>query len=134
MHGVTTAIVLFIFACVAYPKLVRNRPQFYAALGLVLLIIVIDSVGVTFPGLKHVAYFLNAILQVGAIAVLVLSTGGQTLSELTGEMANTIEVVRRGGEKETIIVPLTGEQPKPRTSGTTPPPRKPVDKPSIPLD
>jgi hypothetical protein len=45
----------------------------------------------------------------------VLSTG-MSMKALSGEVFNTIEVVRRGGEKETIIVPLRGEQPKPRGS------------------
>ena len=31
MEGVTTAIVLFVFACVILPSLVKNRTQFYAA-------------------------------------------------------------------------------------------------------
>jgi hypothetical protein len=41
--------------------------------------------------------------------------------DLKGEVFHTIDVVRRGGEKETIIVPLTGEKPKPRDAGGMPP-------------
>ena len=43
MQGVTTAIVAFIFFCVIFPERVRNRPQFYASLGLVALIILLEK-------------------------------------------------------------------------------------------
>ena len=43
MQGVTTAIVAFIFVCVIWPHLVRNRPQFYAALAAVLVVLLLDS-------------------------------------------------------------------------------------------
>jgi hypothetical protein len=134
MNGVTTAIVLYIFACVGYPQLIKNRPQFYAALGLLLLIILFDCIGhLPFPALASFAYFINALFQIGAIALLVMSTGGKSLRELTGDMSETIEVVRRGGETETLIVQPPADQPKPRVP---PPaaPRKPADKSSIPLD
>ena len=44
-------------------------------------------------------------------------------------MLNTIDVVRRGGEKETIIVPLTGAKPKPRRE-----PGEAIPTPRVDLD
>lgn len=136
MQGVTTAIVVFIFVCIGFPKMVKNQPQFYAALAMVLLIILIDCIGVAFGtaggALLRLAYFFNALLQVGAILLLVLSAGGQTFKELSGEMAKSIDAIR-GGEPDNSVIPLTGERPKPRTT-PRPPPRKPADQSSIPLD
>ena len=135
MQGVTTAIVVFIFVCIGYPQLVKNRSQFNTTLGLVLLIVLIDGIGRVFTSLTQFSYFIDALLQIGAILLLVMSTGGKSLSELSGEMVKTIDVIRRGGETETLIVTPQSEQPKPRAGGPPPPPRsKPPDKSSIPLD
>lgn len=122
MQGVTTAIVAFIFAGLIWPHLVKNKVQFYAAVLMVALIILFDSMAHIFGnlgspgggnGLAKVAYAIIGLLQIAAIAMLILATG-MSAKELGGEVFNTIDVVRRGGEKETIIVPLTGEKPKPR--------------------
>ena len=122
MEGVTTAIVAFIFAGVIWPHLVKNKVQFYAAVLMVALIILFDSMAHIFGnlgspggsnGLAKVAYAFIGLIQIGALAMLILATG-MSAKELGGEVFNTIDVVRRGGEKETIIVPLTGEKPKPR--------------------
>ncbi|HZL37818.1 MAG TPA: hypothetical protein VFC78_21045 [Tepidisphaeraceae bacterium] len=146
MQGVTTAIVALIFACVVWPHLVKNRTQFYAAIALVLGIIVFDCIShmsqlpagtpeVPFPnpgptGLQRFCYVVEAFLQMAAILVLVMCTGGQTLGELAGEMHKTIDVVRRGGEAVTLIVPLKGEQPRPR--GVAAP--RAVEDTSIPME
>jgi hypothetical protein len=110
MHGVTTALVGFVFAAIIWPHLVKNKVQFYAGFLTILAIILLDGVGHAFGGQK-VIYSINALLQIAALVLLVISTG-LSAKELGGEMFNTIEVVRRGGEKETIIVPLTGAKPK----------------------
>ncbi len=114
MHGVTTAIVGFIFAGILWPHIIKYKVQFYAALLCVVFIIVLDGIGHSFGGAKAI-YSVNALLQVSALILLVLSTG-MSAKDLGGEVFHTIDVVRRGGEKETIIVPLSGEQPKPRGS------------------
>ena len=116
MEGVTTAIVGFIFVCVVFPRLVRNRPQYYAALAAVLLVILLQTLVLLFSKSNFVTFanVATGFLQVGAIMLLVLGCGGVTASELASDIGKTIEVVRRGGERETIIVPLTGEQPKVR--------------------
>ena len=49
MEGVITAVVAFIFVCIIFPSQVKNRPQYYSALLLVLLAILVDAVaGVSF--------------------------------------------------------------------------------------
>jgi hypothetical protein len=116
MHGVTTAIVAFIFAGVIWPHVVKHRVQFYAALLTVCFIILFDSIGRMWPSTNVPLTAVNGLLQVVGIVMCVLSTG-MSAKDLSGEVFNTIEVVRRGGEKETIIVPLRGEQPKPRGGG-----------------
>ncbi len=122
MEGVTTAIVAFIFVCIVYPHLVKNRPQFYAALGMVVLIILLNSIGqmADSPKFWHFVGAADGLLQVGAILLLVTSAGGLTVSELASDIGNTIDVVRRGGEKETIIVPRRGEIPKQRDESSLP--------------
>lgn len=115
MEGVTTAIVGFIFVCLVYPHLVKHKPQFYSALGLLLLIILFDAIAHMVvnqhAGLVCVMYVLTALLQIVAILTLVLCVGGLTVRDLAGEVANTVEVIRRG-ETKPVLVPLRGEQPR----------------------
>jgi hypothetical protein len=111
MEGVTTAIVAFVLACLIFPHVIKNKPQYYGAVACVLLIILFGALrAMTGPGFAAVAFVFISLLQVGAIFLLILSAGGLTVKDLAGELAETIEVVRRGGDKE-IIVPLRGEQP-----------------------
>src|SRR5687768_15221102 len=118
MEGVTTAIVLFVFACVAWPKLVKNKTQFYAAFVMLLVIIFLHSLNIMLgresAGFQVFAGAMTGLLQLGAIVLLFLSCGGITFKELTGDLARAYEVIRRGEEEKTVIVPLTGEMPKPR--------------------
>ena len=142
MEGVTTAIVLFIFACLAYPHLVKNRSQFYSALGLVLIAILLDAIahmprngeGV----LPHVMYVLAALVQILAILMLVLCVGGLTVGEFAGHVSETVNTIRRGGEDKPTLVPLRGETPKPRADRTADqPPRRTTpagDDSAIPLE
>jgi hypothetical protein len=118
MHGVTTAIVLFILACLIFPKVVKNKPQYYSAVGAVLLAILLDALArvIGAGGFTKFAYLLTAILQIGAVFLLILSAGGLTVSDLAGELADTIEVIRRGGEEKEIIIPRRGETPRPRAA------------------
>lgn len=113
MNGVTTAIVAFILACVIFPHVIKNKPQYYAALACVLLIILFGALGemVANRGFRTFVFVMTALLQMGAILLLILSAGGLTVKDLAGDLADTIEVVRRGGEDKEILVPLRGEQP-----------------------
>jgi hypothetical protein len=146
MQGVTTAIVAFIFVCLVYPHLVKSKPQYYAALGLVLVTILFDAIGhmqTEDGGLRHVMYVLAALVQILNIIVLVMCVGGLSMTEFAGEVTNSFEVIRRGDDKP-VLVPLTGEQPKvrdaqPRVGEDQPAeaPRRPVrpkDDSPIPLD
>jgi hypothetical protein len=112
MEGVTTAIVAFVLACLIFPHVIKNKPQYYGAVACVLLIILFGALNVMVgvPGFTRFAVVMMSLLQVGAIFLLILSAGGLTVKDLAGELADTIDVVRRGGDKE-IIVPLRGEMP-----------------------
>src|SRR5689334_8558741 len=116
MQGVTTALVAFIFFCVIFPERVKNKPQFYAGLGLICLIILLDALNNALAGnaFRVFSYFATAFLQVGAILVMFMAAGGLSWNELKDEMAHSYEVIRRGGEEKEIIVPLSGQKPKPR--------------------
>jgi hypothetical protein len=45
MNGVITAIIGFIFVCIIFPSLVKNRHYYYAALLLVLIAFFFDNIG-----------------------------------------------------------------------------------------
>ena len=114
MEGVTTAIVGFIFVCVIYPDLVKVKPQYYAAIACILLVILFSSLTRIVGNDKFaaVAGGLDGLLQFAAILLLILGCGGKTISGLASDVGQTIDVIRRGGEKETIIVPRRGERPR----------------------
>lgn len=116
MDGVITAIIGFIFVCIIFPSLIKNRHQYYAALFMVLVAFGFDNIArVAGTGrFQDFAAILGTFLVIGSVLLLILSAGGLKARDLYADVAKTIEVVRRGGEKETIIVPMTGEQPKPR--------------------
>ena len=116
MEGVTTAIVAFIFVCVIYPSLVKNKTQFYAGFVAALLIILLHSLSVMIrsEGFLVFAGAMTGLLQVAAMVLLFTSAGGLTVKELAGEFSRAYEVIRRGEEEKTVIVPLSGEMPKPR--------------------
>src|SRR5687767_1834367 len=118
MEGVTTAIVAFIFVCVVYPTIVKNKTQFYAAFGALLIIILLHSLNIMFgresAGFQVFSGAVTGLLQLAAILLLFMSCGGVSLREIGAEMGRVYEVIRRGEEEKTVIVPLHGEMPKPR--------------------
>jgi hypothetical protein len=111
MNGVTTAIVLFILAALAFPGLVKRKHHYYASLGAVLVIILLDALAhvAKSDGFSAFAYFLSAVLQVFCIGMLVMSSGGLSVKEFGEEITNTIEVIRRGEEGKEVIIPLSEE-------------------------
>ena len=119
MEGVTTAIVAFIFACVIFPHLVKHKTQFYGAFACVIIVILLHSLNTMIGrvGFQVFAGAVTGILQACAIVLLFLSAGGITLRQLGAEMSRAYEVIRRGEDEKTVIVPLTGEMPKPRQQG-----------------
>ena len=138
MEGVTTVLAAFIFVCVCYPKLVKNKTQFYAAFAMVAVIILLFSLSVMLkdsPGFQVFAGAMTGLLQLGAFVLLFLSAGGITMKELAGEMGRAYEVIRRGEEEKTVIVPLTGEMPKPRQpAAETRPPATASNEPAPPAE
>jgi|SRR6478672_6787929 len=113
MNGVTTAIVAFILAALIFPHVIKNKPQYYGAVACVLLMILLETLStmIMSAGFTRFATVITGLLQIGALFLLILSAGGLSVKDLAGELADTIEVVRRGGEDKEIIVPLRGEMP-----------------------
>ncbi len=116
MSGVTTALVLFIFAALLYPSVIKNRTQFYAGFACVLLILLIFSLDVMIrqPGFQVMSGAITGLLQLFALVMFFMSAGGMSAGELAGEFKRSYEVIRRGEDEKTVIVPLTGEVPRRR--------------------
>jgi len=110
MQGVTTAIVAFIFLCLAMPSLIKNKNQYYVAFLAVIGIIFLDAVANMLPltasAPRAVCYVLAAFGQIIAVVMLFLATGGLTFRALQGDM---IEVLRRGEQEKEVIIPLSEE-------------------------
>ena len=111
---IAVPIVGFIFVCIIFPSIVKNKPQFYMAFTVLLLILVLDVIISLMTGPSRFFYALRGVLWIVDFILLVLSTGGLSLHELSGELKGAYEVMRRGEDKKTVIVPLTGEMPKSR--------------------
>jgi hypothetical protein len=124
MEGVTTAIVAFLFVCIVFPTIVKNKPQYYSAFGAILLVILISGLeGVIATGaFRALATFMICLLQIGAMLLLVLSAGGLSWKQLAGEVTEAIEVIRRGETKKEVIIPLRGDAP---ITAPPEPPQKP---------
>ena len=128
LGGVTTALVIFVLASVLYPKAIKNKAQFYAGFAAVLLILLIHSLDVMI-GTATLQVFggaLTGLLQLFALVMFFMSAGGLSVGELGEEIKGAYEVIRRGESEKTVIVPLTGEMPKPRDTGITRPSAEPV--------
>jgi hypothetical protein len=126
MSGVTTAIVAFIFLALAFPSLIKNKMQYYAALLMVVLAIFFDALGHTFAGAAGFAYFIGAILQIGAMLLLVLAAGGLTVREFGRDVSDLAEVVMHGERREDVVVPLSSAAQKRPDPADQPPPRRPA--------
>jgi hypothetical protein len=115
MNGVTTAIVVFVLASLAFPALIKKQTRFYMALASVVAIIALDAFGhmSVAPALEAVVYVFVAFLQVVAIISLVQAAGGPSAREIKEEI---IEVVRRGGDETEVIAPQAGIRPRPPVS------------------
>src|SRR5688572_14373603 len=118
MEGVTTAIVAFIFVCIVYPRLVRVRAQFYAAIAAIVLILFFQSLSVMIGSGKFAAFVaaLTGLLLLAAFILMILATGGLSLRELTGDVMGAFEVIRRGEQDKEIIIPRSAQPPMPTPS------------------
>jgi hypothetical protein len=123
---------------------------------MVLLVIVLDTLARMFgtspsEGYGRFVSECDGFLTAASLLLIVMATGGLSLKDLTGEFTKAIEVIRRGEEQKEVIVPITGQMPKPRrrepvpmeeepvvhTIDTPPaptPPRQTGDASSIPLE
>ena len=126
LDGVTTACLLFLFTCLVIPNFIKNRTQYYAAFGCILGIILMNTLSLMFhnsAGFQVFGGVVIGFLQFLAVLTLVLCAGGMNVKTLAGEMGHAYEVIRRGEEQKEVIVPLTGQVPKPKESADEPPPR-----------
>jgi hypothetical protein len=107
MDGVTTAIVLAVFAGVFWPHAIKNRQQFYFAIGAVLLIIlfgVLDNL-ILSVGFHRFVAVIHGLLQFIGILGIILAASGQSVGEFASD---TIEVMRRGEEETEILIKGAG--------------------------
>ncbi len=112
LDGVTTVLTGFLFVCLVLPTLVRNRPQFYAAMACLLGVIAVHTLSLMFDSSTALLTGLAVAtggLQLAAFLLLVLCVGGLTARELAGDMAKAYEVIRRGETKKEVIIPI-GDQ------------------------
>lgn len=129
MPEITSILIIFILLAVAYPRLIKNKHQFYIAVALTMLAILLSPFEIT------ILRFAAAILQALAFLALVLSAGGMAFVELADNMVNAYDAVRHGEEKP-VIVPRTGEVPKQKEPAPPPPiiTPPPAPEPPIPLE
>ena|SRR6266581_7760721 len=143
----TTPLIAFLFVCLIFPKIVRNRPQFYISFGLLVLILLLNIVASIFHNFAGFVYFISVIvefLRLMVFILLVLCAGGLSLHELSDEVFRSFEVMRRGETEKTVIIPLTGQKPRvkepeeetepTRQTIDTPTPPPPDSNSSIPMD
>ena len=137
MEGVTTAIVGFLLVCLVFPTMVKNKPQYYCAFAAVLFIILLWGLQAVIRREAFIALcvFMTAAAQIFALILLILCVGGLTLRQLTSEVTEAIEVIRRGETQKEVIIPIRGEVPVQEKHETPPPPIKISDSDSsIPVD
>jgi hypothetical protein len=111
LDGVTTVLVAFLFVCLIFPSIVKNRPQYYAALAAMILVLLLHTLTLMLrksEGFIVPAGVFTGILQIVALILLVLSVGGLTARQLAGDMARAYEVMRRGETQKEVIIPIGG--------------------------
>ncbi len=126
MNDVVTVLVAFVFVCIIFPRLVRDRTYFYLALSGIVLVLLIDClVGVVAgaTGLVRFLMVIRGLSVLGSFVLLVVSAGGMSIGELIGEFGGAMEALRNPESHKPTIVPVTGEKPRPRE--TEEPERKP---------
>ena len=140
---ISIPIVGFIFVCIIFPSLVKTKPQFYMAFGVTLIILLLNVVvnmagggsdvkTVDITGFARFLRILRDVLWIVDFILLVLATGGLSLHELSGELKGAYEVMRRGEDVKTVIVPLTGEMPKSREDAAAERAARAAQTPAVP--
>lgn len=107
MQGVIAACVGFIFISVIFPQVIRNRPQFYAALGIILLSLLLQGLAITIgsAAFTRIVIGLTTIGVAASVLLLFLASGGITWGGLASEMKGAIELMRRGSTEKEVIIP-----------------------------
>lgn len=113
--NVTGAIVGFVFVCIIFPGLIRNRAQFYGALGAVVVGLLLTALATLIGNftLLRLVGAVDLLLQAAAIVLLVLATGGLTLGQLANDVSQAFG--QTGDSGTTPIVPLSQQA---HTGGT----------------
>ena len=117
MQGVITAIVGFIFVCLVFPSLVKNRPQYYAALGAVLVAFLFDNIAGQTPttnGFRTFAVILDSFLIIGAIALLFMSVGGLGVAIWRGTSGKPSKLSAAAGRRKRLSSPAPARCPRMR--------------------
>lgn len=106
---ISVPIVGFFFVCIVLPHLVKHKAQFYIAFAVIIIILLLDIVAdVTIGssvGFAKFLYVARGVCWILDLVLLVLATGGLSLQELGGEFKNAYQVMRRGEDKPTLIIP-----------------------------
>jgi hypothetical protein len=112
---ISVPIIGFIFVCIVMPRLVKNKPQFYMAIAVTLLILILNAIvnlSESSNGFIKFLIVLRAVLWIVDFVLLILASGGLSLHEFSGELGNAFEVMRRGESTKEVIIPLSGQQAK----------------------
>jgi len=125
MEGITTALVLFLFAGLIVPRLIKNRQQFYIGFGCILLIILMMTLSLMIqrPFMQVFGGVVVGLSQLIALIAFFMSAGGLSLNDIGKEFQGAYEVIRRGSEEKEVIIPLTGQRPPERVDS----PRERID-------
>src|ERR1700733_8760180 len=126
LDGVTTVLVAFLFVCLIFPSIVKNRSQYYAALAMIIFILLLHTMTLILnksDAMVVAGGVFTGLLQICALLLLVLCVGGLTARQLAGDMAQAYEVMRRGETQKEVIIPI-GKQAL--RQGAREPPSQPV--------
>ena len=145
LDGMTLLIGAFFLYSLARPSLVKNRSQFWAVFVCLVTIILLYVLRLMFynsPAGQVFSGVMIGLLQAGGLVLTVMYVGGLRPNEIADALRDTADDFRGGPPAKTPIVPLKGEQPKPRAAAVHPivtpapvdPPRVVIDLPKSPPD
>jgi len=108
LDGVTTALVAFVLAGLIFPHIIKKRREFFLIVAAVMLMIILHSLAMMIQSnaFTVLAGLGTALLQIGGIALAVMSTGGLGAKDLAGELSRSYEVMRRGDDTKEVIIPI----------------------------
>jgi len=110
------ALVGFIFVCIVFPRIVRNKHAFYLAVLAILggMFFQMLAAIIGGAGFGRVCTVLNIVLDMFALALLLMAAGGLSAGELAADMGRAFEVLRKGEQpEEQEVMPIQGQVRKP---------------------